>query len=75
MWGGSLELHVNDILRYNCSDEGDRERMERQTSIQSIEPGPRNCQSSALSTKPLFWTEVCLPILPYVLKTSICNYG
>ena len=22
--GGSLELHVNNILRYNCSDEGDK---------------------------------------------------
>ena len=50
---------------YSC--EGEKERMKRQTSFRSIEPGPRDWQ--AISTKPLLWTKVCL--LNY--QRSICQ--
>ena len=40
-----------------------KERMERQTSVWNIEPGPSDWQSSAPSTKPLLRTKVCLFIL------------
>ena len=43
---------------------------ERQTSVWSIEPGPKYWKSGTISTKPLFQTNVCL-ILPYVLPVVV----
>ena len=52
----------------------EKERMERQTSILSTEPGSNDWESSALNTKPVLGTEVCLPILPYVLP-AVLDYS
>ena len=43
---------------------------ERQTSVWSIEPGPKYWKSGTISTKPLLQTKVCL-ILPYVLPVVV----
>ena len=42
-----------------------------QTSFRSIDPRPRDWQASALSTKPLLRTKVCLPFLPYILPVGV----
>ena len=68
-----LTVFCVDILsspgHYICllTQVKERERMERQISVQSIEPGPRDREYSALRTKPLPETQVHLPIAPYVL--------
>ena len=50
--------------------EKDKEGIERQTSVWSIEPGPKYWKSGTISTKPLLQTKVCL-ILPYVLPVAV----
>ena len=58
-------------LRNLLTQVKEKERMEGQTSVWNIEPGPSDWESSAPSTRPLLRTNVCLPILPYVLAAVI----
>ena len=68
-----MGVHDNStkLLISISGDSGEEERMKRQTSVLSIEPGPSDWESSAPSTKPLLRTKVCFPILPYILSAVV----
>ena len=66
-----MYLYASLVHESANSGDGAKERKERQTSVQSIEPKPRDWQASAQSTKSLLQTKVCLPFLPFILLEVI----
>jgi len=61
-------IYLNKVF---LGDSGEEERMERQTSVPSIEPGPSDWEPSAPSTKPSPGTKACLAVLPYLLPVIV----